>query len=251
MKKLILLLAIAATCAVAGHSQGYHYDVNGDGEVTTADVTALYDYMLGNVPSGDEHEYVDLGLPSGTLWATMNIGATSPEDYGDYFAWGETAPKDVYNWSTYQWCNGSSDTMTKYCTNSSYGYNGFTDGKTELDPEDDAATVNWGPSWCMPSVGQIKELMEKCSIQWTTMSGVNGLLVTGPNGNTMFLPAAGALEGRSLEDAGVRGYYWSCALDPDANMFAFMLGVMTEGSGQYFGLRDHGYTVRAVRSSGN
>ena len=80
-----------------------------------------------------EHEWVDLGLPSGTLWATCNIGANAPEEYGDYFAWGETEPKDCYNWSTYKWCNGDYDRLTKYCTESDYGYNGFTDGKTELD----------------------------------------------------------------------------------------------------------------------
>ena len=92
--------------------------------------------------SGDEHAYVDLGLPSGTLWATCNVGADTPEGYGDYFAWGETQPKDVYNWSNYQYCNGSHDQLTKYCNNSSYGYNGFTDNLTTLQPGDDAATAN-------------------------------------------------------------------------------------------------------------
>ncbi len=233
---------------LGGNTYTPEADVNGDGEVNIADINVLIDIILGGGShSQDDHEYVDLGLPSGTLWATCNIGATSPEQYGCYFAWGETMPKEDYTWETYLWCNGSYKSMTKYCTKGSYG---TVDHKIKLDSEDDAATVNWGSSWCMPSVGQIKELMEKCSIQWTTMNGVNGLLVTGTNGNTMFLPAAGALEGSSHEDAGVRGYYWSCALDPDANMFAFILGVMTEGSGQYFGLRDHGYTVRAVRSFG-
>lgn len=233
---------------LGGNTYTPEADVNGDGEVNIADINVLIDIILGGGShSQDDHEYVDLGLPSGTLWATCNIGATSPEQYGDYFAWGETVPKEDYTWETYLWCNGAYKSMTKYCTKGSYG---TVDHKIKLDPEDDAATVNWGPSWCMPSVGQIKELMEKCSIQWTTTNGENGLLVIGTNGNTMFLPAAGALEGSSHEDAGVRGYYWSCALDPDANMFAFILGVMTEGSGQYFGLRDHGYTVRAVRSSG-
>ena len=233
---------------LGGNTYTPEADVNGDGEVNIADINVLIDIILGGGSPQDGHEYVDLGLPSGTLWATCNIGATSPEQYGCYFAWGETMPKEDYTWETYLWCNGAYKSMTKYCTKGSYG---TVDHKIKLDPEDDAATVNWGSSWCMPSVGQIKELMEKCSTQWTTTNGVNGLLVTGTNGNTMFLPAAGALEGSSLEDAGVRGYYWSCALDPDANMFAFILGVMTEGSGQYFGLRDHGYTVRAVRSSGN
>lgn len=123
-------------------------DQDGDGYITVGDVTWVYNVLL-YVSHDDEHEYIDLGLPSGTLWATMNIGASSPEDYGDYFAWGETAPKDVYDWSTYKWCNGSSNTLTKYCFNSSYGNNGFVDNLTELDPEDDAATVNWGQDWRM------------------------------------------------------------------------------------------------------
>ena len=100
----------------------------------------------------DGHAYVDLGLPSGTLWATCNVGASSPEEYGDYFAWGETEPKNDYNWSTYKYCKGSSTTMTKYCTSSSYG---TVDNKTELEPSDDAATVNWGSNWQMPSLEQL------------------------------------------------------------------------------------------------
>ena len=153
MKKLFILLFIAASFSVAGHSQSFNYDVNGDGSVTATDVTAIYDFLLGNVPS-ENHEYVDLGLPSGTLWATMNVGANSPEDYGDYFAWGETAPKSVYDWSTYKWCRGLVNTITKYCN--SGGYNGFVDNKTELDPEDDAATANWGAEWRMPSFEQMR-----------------------------------------------------------------------------------------------
>ena len=129
-------------------------------------------------------------MPSGTLWATCNIGANSPEEYGDYFAWGETAPKDDYNWSNYKWCNGVYQTPTKYCDKSYAGYNGFVDNKTELDPEDDAACVNWGPSWRMPTTEQEKELYEKCSSSWTVRDGVNGRLFIGPNGNILFLPAA-------------------------------------------------------------
>ena len=164
-------------------------DVNGDGNITAADVTFIYDILLGNYQPA-EHEWVDLGLPSGTLWATMNVGADSPEGYGDNFAWGETTPKDVYNWSNYQWCMGSYDTFTKYCNMSSLGYNGFTDNKTELDPEDDAATANWGPEWCMPSMEQIQELCNNCTSVWTTRNGINGRLFTASNGASLFLPSA-------------------------------------------------------------
>ena len=98
-----------------------------------------------------DYEYVDLGLPSGLLWATCNVGANAPEGFGDYFAWGETASKDNYDWSTYQHCNGSGSTLTKYCNDSSSGYNGFTDILTTLLPEDDAATAIWGDAWRMPT----------------------------------------------------------------------------------------------------
>ena len=102
----------------------------------------------GNTYNG--HEYVDLGLPSGTLWATCNVGADTPEGYGDYFAWGETTPKTTYNWNTYKYCNGGEglNTLTKYCSDSNFGYNGFTDNLTVLQlMDDDAATVNWGSGW--------------------------------------------------------------------------------------------------------
>ena len=147
-------------------NQHLHGDVDHDGTVIIADVTCLIDYLLTGtwdeepVSPPDNHEWVDLGLPSGTLWATMNVGASCSEDDGDYFAWGETEPKDVYDWSTYKWCNGSEYTQTKYCSNSDYG---TVDYKTELDPEDDAAYVNWGSSWRMPTEQQLKELIYVCT----------------------------------------------------------------------------------------
>ena len=113
---------------------------------------------------------VDLGLPSGTLWADRNIGANSPEGYGDYFAWGETRPKSEYNWSTYKYCKGSDKTITKYCDDSSYG---TVDNKTVLEPSDDAATANWGSNWRMPTHGEQVELNEKCKWTWTTRKAPN------------------------------------------------------------------------------
>ena len=104
----------------------------------------------GGGNGGNTHAYVDLGLPSGLLWATCNVGANNPQDYGDYFAWGETTPKDFYSWSNYKYCRGY-EQLTKYCTMSDYGYNGYTDNLTTLLPEDDAATVNWGDGWRMPT----------------------------------------------------------------------------------------------------
>ena len=192
-------------------------------------------------------EWVDLDLPSGTLWATCNVGASSPEDYGDYFAWGETEPKDVYDWSTYKWCNGSYNTLTKYCTDSSYGNNGFVDNKTELDPEDDAAYVNLGPLWRMPTTEQQQELINNCIWERTTQNGVNGYLGTGPNGKTLFLPAAGCRWRDSLNYAGSLGDYWSRTLKGSRNRDAYsLLGI--EWSSYR---RDFGFSVRAVRVSQN
>lgn len=219
-------------------------DVNRDGRVDVADVTFLIQRVLNGYWSDD---YVDLGLPSGTLWATRNIGANSPEDYGDYFAWGETSPKNNYDWSTYEWCNGTSTTMTKYCTQSNYGYNGFTDGKTELDPEDDAAYVNWGSSWRMPTKAQQDELRGNCTWTWMTRNGVDGQLVTGPNGNTIFLPAAGYRYNEVLCDVGSWGNYWSRTLYTNDCGNAYFQYFDSDLVYWYGDSRYYGSTVRAVR----
>ena len=126
---------------------------------------------LTNANAQDNHTYVDLGLPSGTLWATCNVGANFPEEYGDYFAWGETQPKDTYNWSTYKYANGDYDKLTKYCNRSDYGNNGFTDNLTALQTGDDPATANWGSGWRRPSKAQWDELLANTTNQWTAKNG--------------------------------------------------------------------------------
>ena len=225
-------------------------DVNYDGMVDISDVAQLIDYLLAGSWPETDHEHVDLGLPSGTLWATCNVGASAPEEYGDYFAWGETAPKDYYDWSTYKWCIGGTYWLTKYCTESDCGYDGFTDGKTELDPEDDAAYVNWGPSWRMPTKEQCQELCDQCTWTYTERNGVFGRLVTGPNGNTLFLPAAGSRWYDSLYDAGSYGLYWSRTLNSRSPGYAYGL-CFDSGDWNYCGYADRycGKTVRAVRVS--
>ncbi len=154
------------------------------------------------------HEYVDLGLPSGTLWATCNIGATTPEGYGDYFAWGETEPKtsydrDNYQWGIVDWEDEGNYGMTKY---------NVTDGKTILDSIDDAASVNWGGSWRMPTFEEIKEILDSCTFTWTTQNNVNGCIITGKNGNCIFLPAAGSQYKDTLSYNGTSGEYLSSSL---------------------------------------
>ena len=195
------------------------------------------------------HDYVDLGLPSGLLWATCNIGAENPEDYGDYFAWGETEPKDYYDWSTYQYCNGSYNTMTKYCNRSSFGYNGFTDNLTTLQPSDDVATANWGDGWRMPTRAELQELLDNTTMTMTTQNGVNGRLFTASNGNSLFLPSAGYRINSSLFDAGSRGYYWSSSLDTDIAYRAWRL-YFRSGKYDMDGYeRYYGRPVRPVRSA--
>ena len=166
--------------------------------------------------SAGDHEYVDLGLPSGLLWATCNVGADSPEEYGDYFAWGETQPKDIYDWSNYQHCNGSNNTLTKYCPDPCYGYNGFSDNLSTLLPDDDAATVNWGNNWRMPTAIEWSELYQNTTSIWTNQNGVNGRLFIASNGNSLFLPAAGGSVGTLIPycymGMGFEGHYWSSSL---------------------------------------
>ena len=203
-------------------------------------------------------DWVDLGLPSGTIWATRNVGASVPEDYGDYFAWGETAPKDYYYWTTNKWWQGgyydANDNYhhggyTKYCSDSGYGYEGFVDNKTELDPSDDAACAHY-PGGRMPSWEQIMELVNSCTWQWGQRNGVIGQLVTGPNGNTMFLPAAGYRWHESLVYAGADGNYWARTVDSNDPYVAYYLDFGSGTWGNWTNwYRRSGHTVRAVRVS--
>jgi hypothetical protein len=186
----------------------------------------------------DSHEYVDLGLPSGLLWATCNVGADTPEGYGDYFAWGETVPKSVYNWDTYQHYDGSN--LTKYTG---------SDGLTTLLPEDDAAAANWGGNWRMPTKEEFQELYNNTTVTWTQQDGVNGRLFTAANGNSLFLPAAGYRWVDELYDAGYWGYYWSSSLGTDYPDGAWSFYFLSDDYGMYYGSRNDGFTVRPVREN--
>ena len=205
---------------------------------------ALSTFLLSCGGSSDAgHEYVDLGLPSGLKWATCNVGANNPWEYGGYYAWGETEEKSNYSWSTYKWCNGSYDSLTKYCTSSSYG---TVDNKTVLDPEDDVAHVKWGGSWRMPTKAELDELRNNCTWNWTTLNGVNGYTVTGPNGNSIFLPAAGYRYGTEVNSRGSYGYYWSSSLLSDHSYGAHLLGFSSGYHDWSYGGRCNGLSVRPV-----
>ena len=179
---------------------------------------------------------VDLGLS--VIWAAGNIGAASPEDYGDYYAWGETAPKENYSWSTYKFGTSLSGPFSKYNTISSYG---SIDNKTVLEPEDDVAHVKLGGKWRLPTDAEWTELINKCTWTWTTQNGVNGRLVTATNGNSIFLPAAGRRFDPNLDDAGSNGYYWSSSLNTDGPYGAwrvyFSSGLVhRDHNNRYYGL---------------
>lgn len=225
-------------------------------ETENADVFVLQEGKKGK--SG----YIDLGLS--VKWAVCNLGASKPEERGDYYAWGETEPyygyvlsdsfkwKDGketgYSWSSYKWCMGAVKTITKYCARSSDGYNGFMDGKTVLDPEDDAAHVNLGEKWRIPTEEEWSELMSNCTWNWITLNGVNGHVVTGKNGNSIFLPAAGWIEETSIQSYNRRGRYWCSSMDVvyyDANGTWAMSSNEADVVGVYY-LRYTGFSIRPV-----
>ena len=191
------------------------------------------------------YAYVDLGLS--VKWATMNVGASKAEDYGSYFAWGETTTKSTYDWSTYKYCNGDYDLLTKYCNKSSYGNNGFTDNKTQLELSDDAARANWGGSWRMPTDAEWTELREQCTWTWTTQNGKNGYKVTSKsNGNSIFLPAAGCRYDSSRNSAGINGNYWSSSLCMGIPYYAWSVYFYSGYVGRNYNCRYDGQSVRPV-----
>ena len=172
------------------------------------------------------HEYVDLGLS--VKWATRNIGADNPEDYGHYFAWGETSPKEEY---TKENCSTYGKDMDDISGNAEY----------------DAATANWGGDWRMPTYDEQRELLDRCTWTWATENDVNGYKVTGPNGNSIFLPAAGFRYGSSLDDSGSRGYYWSstpCDYNLDCSAYYLFFTSDFQYMSSYY--RNLGLSVRPV-----
>lgn len=184
MKKLLLMMLAITFCGTVGNAK-----VN----VTN-----------NKADASDEAEAVDLGLS--VKWASMNVGAKKATDFGTYYAWGETLPKEFYSWATYSWSKGDSQYLTKYST---------TDRRTQLAPVDDAAHTNWGGKWRMPTVDEYEELTDpdKCTWEWTTKDGVNGYKVTGKKtGNSIFLPITGFRYYGKTQFRGIYGIYWSSTL---------------------------------------
>ena len=183
----------------------------------------------------DHHPHaIDLGLPSGTKWCCCNVGASTPEGYGGYYAWGETSEKSVYNMATYAYYNSNTGWVNI--------------GSDIAGTQYDAATANMGAPWRMPSLTQQQELISNCSSQWMQQNGVNGTLVTGPNGGQIFLPAAGRRWGDYLGYAGSNGNYWSGSLYPSDDSYACYLDFYSVSWRwyYYYYYRDSGLSVRAV-----
>lgn len=199
-------------------------------------------FEKGDMGVVNGHAWVDLGLPSGTKWATCNVGATSPEDFGHYFAWGETSTKSDYS---------ISNSATYELSISQLQSQGYIDSEGNLNPQCDAARANWGGSWRMPTESEMRELIDKCTWTWTTYNGVEGYNVKGPNGTSIFLPAAGRRGGSSLyNEEGYYGRFWSSTpgsiyLDD----YAYHLSFYPGGKGVYWssnGHRYYGLTVRPI-----
>ena len=198
--------------------------------------------MVSCKPDGSDgkdegHEYVDLGLS--VKWATCNVGATSPEDFGHYFAWGETTTKSDYLFS---------NCPTYRLSISQLQSQGYIDSEGNLTSQYDAARANWGGDWRMPTMAEQEELLNNCTWTWTTQNGVNGYNVKGPNGNSIFLPAAGFRDELSLRYVGSRGYYWSPSPheDSDGDYFASSLSFDSDGQLMDYSYRGLGHSVRPV-----
>ena len=231
MKKVAFFFTLLLLGTSGAFALSNKYDLNDDGVVDVTDVIQLVNYILGK--ENETHVAVDLGLPSGTKWATCNVGASKPEEYGGYYAWGETEEKEVYSQDAYM-----------YYKNGEYVNLGSDISGTKYD----VAHVKWGGNWCMPTKDDIKELLDNCTSEWTTLNGVNGRKFTSNiNGNSIFLPAAGYRWLGDLGYAGENGYYWSSTQNPDYSDGAYYLYFyLGNARWRYYLDRFSGQSVRPV-----
>lgn len=219
MKRFAIAVCVALIALTA--SAQTHIRIHTSSGFTDVELADFDSITFITVDPGDHfngHEYVDLGLPSGLLWSTLNVGAKKITDYGNYFAWGETAPKESYTWDTYKYCQGSNKTLTKYNCTSTYG---SVDNKTTLEPMDDAASKNFGGDWRMPTNAEMEELFSAANVtwEWITIDNVYGYQGKSVrNGATIFLPAAGSMDGTSvnwssdISGENAYGRYWASSL---------------------------------------
>ena len=209
-------------------------------------IRPIEDYPVEPAIAGTIGQAVDLGLSE--KWASWNMGASSPEECGAYIAWGETDVKWDYYWSNYKWCKGTENILTKYNTKSDYG---FVDNKTTLDLDDDAAHVNWGGSWRMPTRDEMQELIDNCTLEWITENGVNGYRFTskkdGFSSVSIFLPAAGyRLTSQPPTMTNISGWYLSSSNNPNQPKNNYLMQLNSSGVYMQPSGRNSGFTIRPV-----
>ena len=215
------------------HNTTYYVRAYATNEVGTAYGEEVTFTTLLDPANG--HEYVDLGLS--VKWATCNVGANSPEEYGDYFAWGETSTKETYDYD---------NCPTYGLSISELQSQGYIDSEGNLTSQYDAATANWGGDWRMPTDDELNELRNRCTWTWTTQNGVNGYNVEGPSGASIFLPAAGDRFGSSLLYAGSSGYYWSSTPSEGNDLSADILRFYSGSHDMSGYARFEGHSVRSI-----
>lgn len=241
--KQLLTLSLFFASALAASAQS-RFDLNGDNEVNVGDVTMLINVILGKetddtdpavkeglCPDAHHPHVIDMGAAG--KWACCNVGASSPTDYGGYYAWGETEEKSNYSEETYKYYHESGDDWL------------FDDlGDISGNPQYDVAAAKWGGAWKMPTLDRYKLLLN-CSNEWATVNGVYGRLFTASSGNRLFLPAAGYRYGIDRYYAGSNGYYWSSEPYPSSSNLAYYLGFYSIGA-SWYGYRFSGFSVRPV-----
>ena len=246
---------VTVTNATSGQKYFYRAYCISDSIKYNGDVKDFnYSWDVAEVGSENGYRYVDLGLT--VKWATVNVGATKPEEYGGYYAWGETETKPIYKWDTYKWCNGSDTTLTKYCAEDKYGYEDFTDTLKVLTPEDDVAQAEWGGDWRMPTSAELEELIKHCVWEWyeagnTDFNGIAGFKVTsfkeGYEHCFIFLPAAGKRYATSLFDDGSYAGYWTSSLYSGLTYYAeSFFGLDEDWFELFYSTRENGMPVRPV-----
>ena len=243
MKKVFVTVVSVLSCLTVGAQTINVHKTDGTVLSLPTDEVRYVDFSTsttGTPPA--KVEAVDLGLD--VKWANMNVGAEYPEDYGEYFAWGETKPKTEFTWKNYKWCEGTYDSITKYGTVEVYGVD---DHILELIEDDDAATVNWGDQWRTPTEEEVTALLSYCRWDEENLNGVKGFRVTGRNGNSIFLPFTGWYGDQGWEGVGEFGHYWSASILEDYCFFGRDLYFSPYMQGMDYGkFRCFGQCIRPV-----
>lgn len=267
-RRISIILGVSAMCIVS-NGETFMRVVQTDGDVVKFEVDKVkevdFEESAQDTITYQERYYVDLGLPSGTLWAVYNVGAENYNEYGDYFAWGETKPKASYDWITYKWCKTFVDDLDSLMSITRYNfgnkYSSVIDNRSKLLPQDDAATVNWGPEWRMPTKEEFRELRDFCTWNWYNAEGVPGFWVISPEGKgkQIFLPAAGNYWGDSLATIhfGSNCLFWTSTLFEEdesraycancVNVRSYAVDYPNEGNFDLSDkVRENGFSVRPV-----